>query len=188
MELRILGERPREEAEDTLVSAPLPPPERPLFDAPTERVGVGNMAYLLTSAAFGLGAVLAAELMRLLPYLPLPWLVLVICAYLVLGAGRDWLLDRWLRRTMAEREHLRASRGLFFHGVDFFLSMLFGAAFAIVVKLVSSTIDTTSETLAVQIFIAAFEAVLFMATLQLPMVTGLMAASSPPPDSSAKQK
>ncbi len=145
---------------------------KPFFDAPMERVGVGNTGVLITQAAFLLGGLLATGfLLGIVDYLPFPWLVLDICALIVCKVLREALFDRWMNRSERERRHLRASRGLFFGNVDFIISILFGAAYALIFMLVGTTIDWNGETALVQVLIAAYMGIMLIVTLQLPMIS-----------------
>jgi hypothetical protein len=151
---------------------------KPFFDAPMERVGVGNTGVLITQAAFLLGGLLATGfLLGIVDYLPFPWLVLDICALIVCKVLREALFDRWMNRSERERRHLRASRGLFFGNVDFILSILFGAAYALIFMLVGTTIDWNGETALVQVLIAAYMGIMLIVTLQLPMISSLLPGS-----------
>jgi len=143
--------------------------KRPLFDAPTDHAGVGNMSQILTTAAFNLGGVFATSaLLGLIQYLPFPWFVIDVCLFLVVREAREWFYDRWSRRSAKERQHLRASRGLFFNGRDFFLAVLFGGAYALIMALADTTVDMTAETWPVLLFFGVYLAVLLAATMQLP--------------------
>jgi len=151
---------------------------KPFFDAPMERVGVGNTGVLITQAAFLLGGLLATGfLLGIVDYLPFPWLVLDICALIVCKVLREALFDRWMNRSERERRHLRASRGLFFGNVDFIISILFGAAYALIFMLVGTTIDWNGETALVQVLIAAYMGIMLIVTLQLPMISSLLPGS-----------
>jgi hypothetical protein len=152
---------------------------KPFFDAPMERAGVGNMSTMISIAAFGLGGLLATGFyLGIVDYMPFPWLVIDICVWIVFKGVREFLFDRWLQRAVKERKHLRASRGLFFGTIDFFLSVLFGAAFALISLFVTTTIDWTSETALVQICIAAYLGIVLIVMLQLPMISGPLTGGS----------
>jgi hypothetical protein len=146
----------------------------PLLDVPSAPAGVGNMSMILTTAAWGVGVILADGLLGFVSYVPLAWFVLLACTAFVLNGIHNYVLARWQKRTAEEQSRLRASRGLFFSGLGFFIAAMNGGMFRLITSVVQSLGTWTVETFLAQTLFGLFAVLVVMGMLQWRMVANIV--------------